>query len=128
MLKEPITVIAHTTVGGPDGEKLLAGKVYELQDSPYVRVLIQSKTVSLVDPPSLDPKFLEKAGYELCEGYSYDEEIVEEEPAVNNPEEPVVNTPEEPTSQEKGSDHEPKNLQLTPPIGMGVTTSVEKNK
>lgn len=69
MLKDPITIFVHSTVGGPNG-KLLPDRVYELDDSPYVRLLIKSGTVSLIDPPSLDPDFLERAGYELCEGYS----------------------------------------------------------
>lgn len=75
MLKDPITVLVHTTVGGPNG-KLLPNQVYELDDSPYVRLLIKSETVSLIDPPSLDPDFLERAGYELCEGYTYNTEEV----------------------------------------------------
>lgn len=156
MLKHPITVIVHTTVGGPDGNKLIPGQVYELDDSEYVRLLIKSATVSLVDPPSLDPEFLEKNGYELCEGYSYDslptQEPEPEPEPVKEPEKPYImknakkaeKVSEEPESQNttppettpevespievptEASDHEPKNRQLTPPVKMGVTESVEE--
>jgi len=70
MLTQKITVVCHSNVGGPNG-KLFANHIYELDDSEYVRTLIKSGNVSLVDPPSLDPVFLEKAGYELSEGYVY---------------------------------------------------------
>lgn len=70
MITQKITVVCHSNVGGPNG-KLFANHIYELDDSDYVRTLIKSGNVSLVDPPSLDPVFLEKAGYELAEGYVY---------------------------------------------------------
>lgn len=107
MLKQMITVICNTNVGGPDGLKLIAGKVYELDDDPYVRILILSETVSLIDPPSLDPEFLEMHGYELCDGYSYPEKTVEsvEEPVIKASKKKVS---EESTSDEKDSDNEPK--------------------
>lgn len=72
MLKQPITILVHTSVGGPDGSKLFPNHVYEVEDGEYTRVLIKSGLVSLIDPPSLDPKYLEENNYELCEGYSYD--------------------------------------------------------
>lgn len=81
MLKELITVLVQSTVGGPDGVKLRPGQVVSLEDSPYVRVLVQSGTVELIDPPSLDLEFLEKAGYELREGFSY----AAEKESENNP-------------------------------------------
>lgn len=77
MLKHPITVLVHSTVGSPNG-KLYPNKVYELEDSDYVRSLIKGGIVSLIDPPSLDPAYLGKYNYELCEGYVYSEgEIVD---------------------------------------------------
>jgi len=88
MLKENITVLVQTTVAGPKGHKLRPGKVVELEDSPYTRLLIKSGTVSLIDPPSLDPEFLEKAGYELKEGHSYPEKLVEEVEIPIEPKEP----------------------------------------
>lgn len=71
LLKQPITVLVQATVAGPKGHKLRTGQIVELEDSPYTRILIKSGTVALVDPPSLDPEFLEKEGYELKVGYSY---------------------------------------------------------
>lgn len=70
MLKQKITVLCHANVAGPNG-KLFANHIYELDDSEYVRTLIKSENVSLIDPPSLDPAYLESLGYELCEGYVY---------------------------------------------------------
>jgi len=64
MLQGKITVLVQYQVNGPGGIKLLVGKVHEFDDSPYVRLLIKSGTVTLIDPPSLDSEFLEKAGYE----------------------------------------------------------------
>lgn len=75
MLRQLITVLCHSNVGGPTG-KLFVNNLYELEDSEYVRTLIKSGTVSLVDPPSLDPVFLERAGYPLCDGYVYSEGLV----------------------------------------------------
>lgn len=72
MLKQKITVLCHSNVGGPNG-RLFANHVYELDDCEYVRTLIKSENVSLIDPPSLDPAYLEGAGYELCDGYVYSE-------------------------------------------------------
>lgn len=80
MLKQRITVFVQAMVAGPGGLKLKPGKVHELEDSPYVRILVKSGTVSLVDPPSLDLEFLEKAGYELRDGYTYPVQAVEKEP------------------------------------------------
>lgn len=68
MLK--ITLLVQAAVGGPNG-KLKPGQIVVLDDSEYVRVLLKSGTVSLIDPPSLDPDFLKEAGYE------YEEEPVE---------------------------------------------------
>jgi hypothetical protein len=58
-----ITVLVRSTVGGPDGVKLRPGQVVTLEDSDYVRILLKSDTVELIDPPSLDNEFLAKAGY-----------------------------------------------------------------
>lgn len=75
MLRDPITVLVQSTVAGPNG-KLKVGEIVKLADSEYVRILVNSGTVSLIDPPSLDPVFLERAGYVLREGYK------EQEPEV----------------------------------------------
>lgn len=72
MLKTPITVVCHANVAGPNG-RLFANNVYVLDDSEYVRTLIKSENVSLVDPPSLDATYLERAGFELCDGYTYED-------------------------------------------------------
>lgn len=94
MLTQLITVLCHSNVGGPNG-KLFANNLYELQDSEYVRTLIKSGTVSLVDPPSLDPGFLEQAGYPLCEGYSYSKgAVVVTEPDDTEPKEEVIGSVE----------------------------------
>lgn len=69
MLKQLITVMVQSMVSGPDGNKLRPGQVVELEDSEYVRILVKSGTVTLIDPPSLDSEYLEKAGYELRDGY-----------------------------------------------------------
>lgn len=53
MANEKITVMATAAVLGPGGAKLAVGKVYVFDDSPYVRILIKSGDVELVDPPSL---------------------------------------------------------------------------
>lgn len=99
MLKDPITILVHTTVGGPNGYKLIPNEVYEFEDSPYVRLLIKSGTVSLIDPPSLEPDYLEKAGYELREGYSYHEqeepEIPVEEKGATKQSKKIVKVPKE---------------------------------
>lgn len=71
MLKDPVTVLVQSMVVGPNGARLKPGQVVTLDDSPYVRILVKSGTVSLIDPPSFDMDFLEKAGYELRDGYSY---------------------------------------------------------
>lgn len=71
MLKEPVTVLVQAVVAGPNGLKLKPGQIVTLDDSHYVRILVKSGAVSLIDPPSLDPEYLEKAGYELKEGHSY---------------------------------------------------------
>lgn len=57
-----ITVQVLAKVQGPNGIRLSPGKIVTLEDSPYVRVLLKSGNVLLVDPPSLDPDFLHKAG------------------------------------------------------------------
>lgn len=94
MLKEPITVHVQAQVAGPGGIKLVAGKVHTLEDSPYVRVLIKSGSVTLIDPPSLDLYYLKRAGYELRDGYFYpDFEEVEEE--VKKPVEEKTDKPVE---------------------------------
>jgi hypothetical protein len=103
MLTQLITVLCHSNVGGPNG-KLFANNLYELQDSEYVRTLIKSGTVSLVDPPSLDPVFLERAGYPLCEGYSYSKgAVVVQDPDNTEPKEEVLgdveNTDNTPTNE-----------------------------
>lgn len=80
-LKDPITVLVQATISGPGGVKLRPGKVHTLDDSSYVRILIKSGNVALIDPPSLDPEYLEAAGYELRDGYSYsDLKKVEKKP------------------------------------------------
>jgi hypothetical protein len=71
MLKDPITILVQSTVSGPSGIKLKHGEVAVLEDSPYVRILVKSGAVSLIDPPSLDPDFLREGGYELREGYHH---------------------------------------------------------
>jgi hypothetical protein len=150
MLKDPITVLAHAVVRGPDGRKTRAGKFYTYEDGPYLRILLKSDSVTLVDPPSLDPEYLEKAGYQLREGYSYPEKVeTKEQPVVETPvaaevvkEVPAKTAPqkvtpkktyskEEPKKEVSKSpvskgDHAPQNLQLTPPIGMGVKSSEEE--
>lgn len=57
-----ITVLSQTNVLGPNGIKLKAGQVVALEDSPYVRILIKSGSVALVDPPSLDDEYLVAIG------------------------------------------------------------------
>lgn len=124
MLKDPITILVMSMVTGPDGKKLKPGKIYEYEDSARLRILVKSGTVSLIDPPSLDPEFLEKAGYELQEGYEYPIK----EPEKKTQAAPKKKVSEEITSNEKShsnkSDSETP-LQLTPPVGMGVKESVE---
>lgn len=94
MLTQLITILCHSNVGGPNG-KLFTNNIYELEDSEYVRTLIKSGTVSLIDPPSLDPVFLERAGYPLCEGYSYSKgAVVVLEPDDTHPKEEVIDTVE----------------------------------
>ena len=142
MLKDKVTVLAQSTVRGPDGKKTQAGKFYKYDDSPYLRILVKSGSVTLVDPPSLDDEYLERAGYVLQEGYTYSEKKVPEEAPKDKtskkkePEEKDSNevdsaedtSNEEPTIEENvPNDHEPQNLQLTPPVGMGVKES-EENK
>lgn len=58
-----ITVEVLARVQGPGGIKLIPGKVVALEDSPYVRLLVKSGNVLLVDPPSLDPEFLKGIGF-----------------------------------------------------------------
>lgn len=95
LLKDPITVHVQAQVAGPGGIKLVPGKVHTLEDSPYVRVLIKSGSVTLIDPPSLDLFYLERAGYELREGFSYPEPL-EEEPVVEEAEKSVEEKAEKP--------------------------------
>lgn len=94
MLKQKITVLAQAMVGGPGGIKIKPGKVYELEDSPYVRILVKSGTVTLIDPPTLDPEFLEKAGYELRDGYSYPVKPAIEKLVIKEPEKLAENSSE----------------------------------
>lgn len=60
MPEDKITVLVSARVMGPMGAKLQPGTVVELDDGPYTRILIKSGDVLLIDPPSLDPEFLEK--------------------------------------------------------------------
>lgn len=57
-----VTVLVHARVQGPSGLRMSVGQLVTLEDSPYVRLLIQSGNVELVDPPSLDPEFLRASG------------------------------------------------------------------
>lgn len=137
MLDSPITVLAQSVVA-VGRKKLKAGQYYTFDDSPYLRILIKSGLVALVDPPSLDPEFLEKAGYPLRKGYSYSGEDLttlkpkkpEKISKEKEPEKPyLMKNKSEPASEEtppEKRDHEPHNLQLTPPVGMGVKTSEEE--
>lgn len=111
MLKQRITVLAQAQVNGPSG-KLQFGKVYELDDSPYIRILVKSGTVTLIDPPSLDPAFLELGGYELRDGYTYlgtkETEKKAEAPSdsflTKVPKKRATKVSEEPISEETVSD------------------------
>lgn len=150
MLKQKLTILARS-VARVGQTKLVPNKIYDFEDSAYLRILIKSGRVTLIDPPSLDPEYLEKAGYELQEGYSYPEpkEPAKEEPKVEKktaqiPKPPKAKTSEESDSKENvsqgpvapaketepekiESDHEPSNLQLTPPVGMGVKKSADNS-
>lgn len=138
MLKQKVKVLAQAQVIGPGGIKLQVGKVYDLEDSSYVRILVKSGTVSLIDPPSLDPDFLERGGYQLREGFSHppksvieklvkkesEKEIEKEAETVSEPKAPEafltkfpkkeVRVSEELVSDEKGNpkEGEPKSTDL----------------
>lgn len=101
MLKQPITVQVNTTVAGPHGYKIRAGKVVELEDSSYTRLLVDSGTVSLIDPASLDPEFLERAGYELRDGYSYQEKEISEDVVKKIPDAYLTKIPKKSISAPK---------------------------
>lgn len=103
MLKDPITVLVQSNISGPGGIKLKPGKIHILEDSPYVRILVKSGSVSLIDPPSLDLEFLEAAGYELRDGYAY--------PIKSEPEKPVEKVVE--SSIEKAVEKPPVDGYLT---------------
>lgn len=60
MMGDKITVLVSAQVMGPMGLRLKPGTVVELDDVPYTRLLVKSGQVFLIDPPSLDPEFLEK--------------------------------------------------------------------
>lgn len=62
MALETITVMVHSAIVGPSGTKLKAGKITTLEDSSYVRLLIKSGRVTLIDPPSLEEEYLIRAG------------------------------------------------------------------
>lgn len=53
-MSNKITILATSGVQGPNGFKLVVGKHYEFDDSKYVRILVESGAVELVDPPSFD--------------------------------------------------------------------------
>lgn len=54
MAAEIITMKVNATVKGPRGERLHRGSFVSFPDSPYVRIMLKSGKVELVDPPSLD--------------------------------------------------------------------------
>lgn len=53
-MSEKITILVTSSVLGPRGQKLVVGRIHEFDDEPYVRILIKSGAVELIDPPSLD--------------------------------------------------------------------------
>lgn len=53
-MAELITFKVHAKMKGPVGYSLKPGHIYYFEDSPYIRILLKSSSVELIDPPSLD--------------------------------------------------------------------------
>lgn len=53
-MSETITVLVNRTTVGPRGQKLVPGRIVELEDSEYVTLLLASGAVDLIDPPYYD--------------------------------------------------------------------------
>lgn len=84
-MAELITFKVNSIVKGPYGERLTAGTFVTYPDSPYLRIMLKSGLVELVDPPSLD--YIDKP--EILEAPKPVVEAVEvvEEPKVEAPKE-----------------------------------------
>lgn len=93
MYTDKVTLQIHGKVKGPGGINLRAGQIAVLDDSPYVRVLIKSGSVSLIDPPSLDAEYLHSAGL-LRKGEVYNPPA-KEEPKTEEPKAEEIKAEEE---------------------------------
>lgn len=94
-----VTVLSQTNVLGPNGLKLRAGQVVALEDSPYVRILIKSGSVALVDPPSLDDEYLVAIGLKEAAPVAKEEVAIAPAPKVEPAK--VEEKKEEPKLSEK---------------------------